>query len=125
MATPLWHRTRGGPSLMSETEISETPEGPPPEEAGRTSPPARPAPAPAPRKPKIGDTRPARPAPAPPAARRGPPAPPVPPAPPAPPAPGAPDVSTVRSGTGAPEDGAPGGGAAGGSAPATQRAGGS
>ncbi|MBV8462456.1 MAG: ribonuclease E/G, partial [Acidimicrobiales bacterium] len=43
---------------MSETEISQTPEGRPPEAAGGTSPPdaARQAPRP---KPKIGDTRPA------------------------------------------------------------------
>ncbi|MGO9854207.1 MAG: hypothetical protein ACLPYY_04070 [Acidimicrobiales bacterium] len=43
---------------MSETEISPTPEGRPPEGAGSTSPPdaARPAPQ---HKPKIGDTRPA------------------------------------------------------------------
>src|ERR1700731_40811 len=55
------HSTRGGLSLMSETEFSQSPEGRPPEPpggSGSTSPPdgARVAP---PRKPKIGDTRPA------------------------------------------------------------------
>jgi len=49
---------------MSETEISQTPEGPPREAAGGTSPPD--AGRPAPRKPKIGDTRPAPAAPPPP-----------------------------------------------------------
>ncbi len=48
---------------MSETEFSQTPEGPPREAAGGTSPPD--AGHPAPRKPKIGDTRPARAAPPP------------------------------------------------------------
>src|SRR5271155_4152250 len=54
------HSTRGGLSLMSETEISQSPEGHPPEQPGgsSTSPPEGPRAAPRP-KPKIGDTRPA------------------------------------------------------------------
>src|SRR5271155_5296187 len=55
------HSTRGGLSLMSETEISHSPEGHPPEptEASSSSSPTE-APRAAPRpKPKIGDTRPA------------------------------------------------------------------
>src|SRR5271154_370218 len=55
------HSTRGGLSLMSETEISQSPEGHPPESAGgssSSSPPEAPRAAPRP-KPKIGDTRPA------------------------------------------------------------------
>ena len=44
---------------MSETEINQTPEGPPREAAGGGSPPAAARPPAAPRKPKIGDTRPA------------------------------------------------------------------
>src|SRR5271168_1744188 len=55
------HSTRGGLSLMSETEISQSPEGHPPEPtggSGSTSPPEGPRAAPRP-KPKIGDTRPA------------------------------------------------------------------
>src|SRR5271170_8425668 len=61
------HSTRGGPSLMSETEISQSPEGHPPEqpEGSSTSPPEGPRAAPRP-KPKIGDTRPAPAVPAPP-----------------------------------------------------------
>src|SRR3984957_3013435 len=55
------HSTRGGLSLMSETEFSQSPEGHPPEQpegSGSTSPPDGPRAAPRP-KPKIGDTRPA------------------------------------------------------------------
>src|ERR1700677_2858215 len=54
------HSTRGGLSLMSETEFSQSPEGHPPEQPGGsgTSPPDGPRAAPRP-KPKIGDTRPA------------------------------------------------------------------
>src|SRR5277367_6351990 len=54
------HSTRGGLSLMSETEISQSPEGHPPEQPGgsSTSPPEGQRAAPRP-KPKIGDTRPA------------------------------------------------------------------
>src|SRR3984957_14704182 len=55
------HSTRGGLSLMSETEFSQSPEGHPPEQpagSGSTSPPDGPRTAPRP-KPKIGDTRPA------------------------------------------------------------------
>src|SRR5271165_4240761 len=44
---------------MSETEFSQTPEGPPREASGGTSPPDAPRPAPQRPKPKIGDTRPA------------------------------------------------------------------
>src|SRR5271168_4639400 len=58
---PTRHSTRGGLSLMSETEISQSPEGRPPEPpggSGSTSPPDATRAAPA-RKPKIGDTRPA------------------------------------------------------------------
>src|SRR5580693_8105442 len=57
------HSTRGGLSLMSETEFSQSPEGHPPEQpggSGSTSPPDGPRAAPRP-KPKIGDTRPAPP----------------------------------------------------------------
>src|ERR1700723_3184014 len=54
------HSTRGGLSLMSETEISHNPEGHPPEPTGGSSSSAPEAPRVAPRpKPKIGDTRPA------------------------------------------------------------------
>src|SRR5580692_9794096 len=54
------HSTRGGLSLMSETEISHNPEGHPPEPTGGSSSSAPEAPRAAPRpKPKIGDTRPA------------------------------------------------------------------
>src|ERR1700685_1667695 len=54
------HSTRGGLSLMSETEFSHTPEGHPPEPTGGSSTSAPEAPRAAPRpKPKIGDTRPA------------------------------------------------------------------
>src|SRR5580700_12273295 len=54
------HSTRGGLSLMSETEISHNPEGLPPEPTGGSSSSAPEAPRAAPRpKPKIGDTRPA------------------------------------------------------------------
>src|SRR5580698_1581661 len=55
------HSTRGGLSLMSETEINHSPEGHPPEPpggSGSSSPPEGPRAAPRP-KPKIGDTRPA------------------------------------------------------------------
>src|SRR6202453_2792749 len=54
------HSTRGGLSLMSETEFSQSPEGHPPEQPGGsgTSPPDGPRAAPRP-KPKIGHTRPA------------------------------------------------------------------
>src|ERR1700728_190254 len=55
------HSTRGGLSLMSETEFSQSPEDHPPEQpggSGSTSPPGGPRTAPRP-KPKIGDTRPA------------------------------------------------------------------
>src|SRR5580698_8378914 len=54
------HSTRGGLSLMSETEFSHNPEGHPPEPTGGSSTSAPEAPRAAPRpKPKIGDTRPA------------------------------------------------------------------
>src|ERR1700761_1303561 len=57
------HSTRGGLSLMSETEFNQSPEGHPPEQPGGSgsgSPPDGPRVAPRP-KPKIGDTRPAPP----------------------------------------------------------------
>ncbi len=85
---------------MSETEISQTPEGRPPEAAGSASPPdaARPSPRP---KPKIGDTRPA---------------PAVPPPPKAP----APVVPLVRPGATAPKE--QGSGVAGPEGPAGENA---
>src|SRR3984957_6892339 len=58
---PTRHSTRGGLSLMSETEISQSPEGRPPVTPGGSAgarPPDGPGAA-GPRKPKIGDTRPA------------------------------------------------------------------